>query len=700
MSFVNTNFLPYYYINTSNLFTNSLGIGTDSTSYNLEVVGDINFTGTLYQNGTEFVSGGGGGGVWTSNEDNTIYYLSSNVGIGITNPTQTLEVSGNIKSTNYISDIDTTNTSNILGNIGINMLNVTNPGTPEAQWAVSVDGNGVTDDGYSVAVDADYNVYLAGYYGSFNGASATIYNANNVSSGLTLRASGGAAFVVKYNSSGIAQWTVSVDSTNSDFGYSVAVDAYGNVYLGGIYAGIATIYNTNNTSSGLTLRDPGNYYAAFVVKYNSSGIAQWAVSVDGSASDYGYAVTVDKEDNVYLGGYYESNGVATIYNTGNTNSGLTLRDPIYRAAYVVKYNSSGIAQWAVSLSGDTSYSNGACHSVAVDSYGNLYMGGEYNSTGVTKIYNANNTDSGLTLRVDSGGSAAFVVKYNSSGIAQWTVSVDGSTGDYGYGVALDESGNVYLSGYYSSSGVATIYNTGNTASTTVTLRDPGNGAAFVVKYNSSGIAQWAVSVNLDNDVGQSVAVDASGNVYLAGNYGVYNTSATVYNAGNTSSGLTLRTSTGRAAFVVKYNSSGIAQWTVSVDSTNDDNGQCVAVDAAGNVYLAGYYSRIFDFFQEATSATIYDAGNEASGLTLRVPSGNDAAFLVKYSQTNMRFKLLNYSSSDNDGTIKNIVNTTPYILPVDIYSSDGTTVLSTIYIPPNSSREYLWYNNAWMLLNY
>jgi hypothetical protein len=695
MSFVNTNFLPYYYINTSNLFTTSLGIGTDSTSYNLEVVGDINFTGSLYQNGTEFVSGGGGSSVWTSNEDSTIYYSSNDVGIGTTNPTKNLEVFGDIKSTNYILDIDYTNSNDILGNVGINILNRNYTVDPIAQWAVSVDSTS-GDGSTSVAVDADYNVYLAGYYGS---GAATIYNTNDEDSGLTLRATSGnsAAFVVKYNSSGQAQWGVSVDGLGYDYGQSIAVDADGNVYLGGYYSygggNTATIYNANNQASELTLRATSGNSAAFVVKFNSSGIAQWAVSVDSTGSEFGQDVAVDTNGNVYLSGEYGSggSGTAVIYNANNTSSGLTLRASSNGAAFVVKYNSSGIAQWFVSVDGsDRDVGN----DVAVDADGNVYLAGFYGFNGASAtIYNSNDTDSGLTLRATSGYDAAFVVKYNSSGIAQWAVSVDGTGYDSSSSVVVDADGNVYLSGEYGNSGAtATIYNTNNTSSGLTLRATSGYDAAFAVKYNSSGIAQWAVSVDgTDIDNGSSVVVDADGNVYLAGQYNSTGV-ATIYNTNNVSSGLTLRDPGGSAAFVVKYNSSGIAQWAVSVDGTGYDYGKSIAVDSSGNVYLGGRYG--------SGAATIYNLNNEDSGLTLRATSGSYAAFVVKYSQTNMRFKLLNYSSSDNDGTIKRLVNTTSDTIPVGVYSSDGTTLQYIIQLPPNSARQYVWYNNAWTLINY
>ena len=131
---------------------------------------------------------------------------------------------------------------------------------------------------------------------------------------------------------------------------------------------------------------------------------------------------------------------------------------------------------------------------------------------------------------NSGPQEGFVVKYNSAGVVQWAAH-QGETGgtayDTGFSVAVDSSGNVYVSGDYGSSPF-TLYNYDGTAFAT-TLPNSGAIYSFVAKYNSAGVVQWAARQGGGgSDVAFGVAVDSSGNVYVAGYYG--SGGLTLYNA--------------------------------------------------------------------------------------------------------------------------------------------------------------------------
>ena len=162
------------------------------------------------------------------------------------------------------------------------------------------------------------------------------------------------------------------------------------------------------------------------------------------------------------------------------------------------------------------YANG----VVTDSSGNVYV------TGGAK--------GGLDGNTSAGNTDLFMLKYNSSGTKQWTKQLGSSGRDSANAIAIDSSGNLYVTGM-------TFWGLDwNTSA--------GSNDFFVVKYNSSGTKQWTEQLgSASSDIANGVATDSSGNVYLAGvTYGGLDG-----NSNHDNSDL----------FVVKYNSSGTKQWT-------------------------------------------------------------------------------------------------------------------------------------------
>ena len=145
------------------------------------------------------------------------------------------------------------------------------------------------------------------------------------------------------------------------------------------------------------------------------------------------------------------------------------------------------------------------------------------------------TNGGLDVNSNSGNKDIFLVKYNSSGTKQWTRQLGTSANDLGYGVVVDSSNNIYVTGD-AGGGLD-----GNTSS--------GNHDLFLVKYNSSGVKQWTKQLGTsDWDQGNGVTVDSLGDIYVTGytNDGL---------DGNTNVGVV-----GSAdIFLVKYNASGVKQ---------------------------------------------------------------------------------------------------------------------------------------------
>jgi hypothetical protein len=365
------------------------------------------------------------------------------------------------------------------------------------QWATSIGGTD-TDAGQAIATDSNGNVYVIGrYVGSVAIGSTTLTNAGAYD-----------VFVAKYDTSGIVQWATSIGGSDFDYGQAIATDSDGNVYVTGSYAGSVTF------APGTTLTSTSGSTDVFVAKYDTSGTVQWARSIGGTTFDAGYGIATDSAGNVYVIGNYN--------NTATFAPGTTLTSAGSSDAFVAKYDTSGTVQWARSIGG-TSADNG--YGIATDSNGNVYVTGRY--------FGSVTFAPGTTL-TSAGSSDAFVAKYDTSGTVQWATSIGGTGADYGYGIATDSNGNVYVTGYYV--GSATIGST--------TLTSAGSTDVFVVKYDTSGTVQWATSIGGTSfDYGRGIAVDSGGNVYVIGYYSGTATFAP---------GTTLTSAGSSDVFVAKY----------------------------------------------------------------------------------------------------------------------------------------------------
>jgi len=389
----------------------------------------------------------------------------------------------------------------------------------EAVWSRQI---GTSSQEYvrSIAVDALGNAYMCGNTrGSLGGPNA----------------GGNDAFLVKYDSSGSLLWSQQIGTSSYDQGRSVALDAFGNAYICG---------DTWGSLGGPNAGDGD----AFLVKYDGSGSLLWSQQIGTSSLDLARSVAVDAFGNAYISGYTEGS-------LGGPNAGGC-------DAFLVKYDGSGSLLWSQQIG---TSSSDLAYSVAVDASGNAYIGGDtWGSLGGP----------------NAGGNDAFLVKYDGSGSLVWLEQIATSSYDYARSVAVDASGNAYISG-----------------NTWGSLGGPNAGGndAFLVKYDGSGSLLWSRQIGTSSyDRAYSVAVDAIGNAYISG---------------DTQGSLAGPNAGGYDAFLAKYDSSGSLLWSQQIGTSSYDNSLSVAVDAFGNAYITGH--------------TDGSLGGPNAGLT--------DAFLVKFS---------------------------------------------------------------------
>ena len=368
------------------------------------------------------------------------------------------------------------------------------------QWRTRIAGSN-DDITSSIATDSSGNVYVTGNYRS---SPLTIFNANGTSFGTLANSGITDTFIVKYNTSGTAQWATRIAGTRFDQGMGISVDSSGNVYVTGDYdSATLTIFNADGGTFG-TLTGPGFFNNdVFLIKYNTSGIAQWATKIAGSNEETGTSISVDSSGNVYVAGNYMSTSL-TAFNVGGASFG-SVANSGSRDNFIVKYNTSGVAQWITRLSGT---SLDLLYGITVDSSGNVYVTGSYGSNPLT-IYNAGGASFGtLTL---TGSDDVFVVKYNTSGIAQWATRLTGTTSEYGLGISADSTGNIYVIGFYTF-GSLSAYNADGSlfTGTGMPLSNVGAGTTdvFIMKYNSSGNAVWGTRLTgTGDDRGNMISVN-------------------------------------------------------------------------------------------------------------------------------------------------------------------------------------------------
>jgi len=478
----------------------------------------------------------------------------------------------------------------------------------DTAWVRRYNGPGNSGDTASaLAVDGSGNVYVTGY----SVGSGTNYDYATIK----YLPNGDAAWVRRYNGPG----------NDLDEAHALAVDASGNVYVTGRSYGSGTALD----------------YAT--IKYLPNGDTAWVRRYDGPANwfDGAYALTVDGSGNVYVTGGSEGSGTSDDYAT-------------------IKYLSNGDTAWVRRYNGPGN--SGDCASaLAVDGSGNVYVTGrsmysgdydyatiKYNSNGDTawvRRYNGpgNSGDCASALAVDGSGNVYVTggsigsgtdydyatIKYNSNGDTAWVRRYNGSgnSGDYVHALAVDGSGNVYVTGMSPGSVTSDDY---------VTIKYLSNGdTAWVRRYKES---------ESSGDYAYDLAVDGSGNVYVIGGS---------WGSGTSYDYATIKyLPTGNTAWVRKYNGPG----------NLDDFAYAIAVDGSGNVYVTGGsngsgtaldYATIKYYQSDFAAAVNYGAGDAPRSFFCADLDGDTDLDLAVANNYNNNVSIL---ENNGDGTFQTKVN--------------------------------------------
>jgi len=439
------------------------------------------------------------------------------------------------------------------------LVSVTSGGT----WSHGFGSPG-EDRGQSVAVGADGEIAATGYFSGtvdFGGGPLTSehfpwLDGNQYKD----------VYVARYSASGRHLWSRRIGAEADDRGNGIAMTANGDVVVTGAAANYVDFGDGTLTSAG-----GGN--DVFVARYAAAdGSHVWSRRVGGSGEESGRAVVVDGAGNVIVVGHFQGTldfGGGSLTAAG----GATDQD-----LFVAKYSAAGTHLWSRRFGAASAFDYG--NAVAVDASGNVIVTGAF--------YGAVSFGGGTLT--SAGGYDLYVAALSSTGAHLWSKRFGGAGDDYAYGVAVDASGNVVVTGAYQ----GTVNFGGGS------LTSAGGSDVFVARYSPAGAHLWSrTSGAAGGDGGQGVTIDGSGNVVVTGSF-----------QGSVDFGGGALTSIGGGdLFVATYAAAdGHHLWSRRFGGSGYQYGQGVAAGSAGAVVVTGYYQTSIDFGDGAlASAGLNDA---------------------------------------------------------------------------------------------
>jgi len=359
-------------------------------------------------------------------------------------------------------------------------------------------------------------------------------------------------------------------------------------------------------------------------------------NIDGIGS-----VFIDNNKNVYVSANYSGS-----LNFGNlvipNNGGLDF--------LLIKMDSCGSIQWIVRGGGigsnDQIGAKGG-KGISVDNNGNVYFVANYNTT--CTIYGSSASTSFIasyTSGTSVSNQDAALIKLNSSGQIIWGVTLNSAAHDVINGVVLDNIGNPICYGYVNSCCPNSVSSSSIITSSGISsLNLTNDQTGFVLKFNTAGQLQWQSRVNNKTTSINSLAVDATNNIYAIGTCSSSSSGlATTLVDGLNNSSTILNSGFGNS-YLIKFASSGIKQWAINYGNAGSISGtNCTAndlsVDNFGAIWIVGTYTGATTVFT-GTNAIIFSLPSES--LT--------KSFIAKYSDIGVPTLVSSYSKNNNGNTI-------------------------------------------------
>ncbi|MBL4705376.1 MAG: SBBP repeat-containing protein, partial [Flavobacteriales bacterium] len=439
------------------------------------------------------------------------------------------------------------------------------------------------------------------------------------------------------------EWANKMGGVLTDIPRSIAVDASGNVYSTGYFQGTVDFDpgagTTNLISAGL--RD------IYIQKLDANGNLLWVKQIEATLNCNGYGITVDASGNVFTTGNFEGTadfdpgaGAANLTSVGGYD------------VFIQKLDVNGNFLWVKQIGGNSTDSS---VSIALDASGNIFTSGKFKETV--------DFDPGVgVLNLTSlGGFDLFIQKLDANGDFLWAKRMGGTSHDLNEGMAIDASGNVLTTGFFSYTadfdpgvGTANLTSAG--------LRD-----IYIQKMDANGNFLWAKQIGgTAYDAGTSITVDASGNVFTTGIF----QDTVEFDPGI---GTAILISPGSYdSYVQKLDANGNFLWVKQMTGTSGVYSYAIALDVSGNIYTTGSFKLTADFDPGAGTANLTSLG-VSNSFVLKLDANGDFIWVGHIAGTS---SLTAYSMVVDD--FSNIYTTGPFQGSVDFDPGTGTANLTNV----------------------
>lgn len=377
------------------------------------------------------------------------------------------------------------------------------------------------------------------------------------------------------------QWVKSIGGATDENGVHSTMDGSGNIYTTGSFEGTVDF----DPGSGISNLTSSGLMDIFIQKLDANGNFIWAKRFGGVGDDISTAINHSTFGDIFITGNYE--GVVDF----NPGSGFNYQTSEGGSdVFVQKLNVNGELGWVKSIGGTLNDFGGM---VKTDALGNVYLLQNYSGA---VDFDPGRDDYVLT---SSGGLDICIEKLSPFGDLVWAKTIGGSSDDYGSGLEVDNTGNVYVTGNFQGS---VDFDPGTGINLHVAL---GTKDLFVEKLNSNGTLEWVscLGSSFGSSEVTSIALDLQGNPYTIGTFD----GSITYPVPEAAPAI-LTSAGGSDVFIQKFNPYGEIIWMKSIGGTKNEKGKQVHIDFLDNIFVSGEYDKTI----------LNDPGTAAKGITMHL----------------------------------------------------------------------------------